>query len=60
MMFDKLYSTLIAGGARKTILKGLWATLQISALSLVLGTLLGIGIFALTDVLSAKRKEGGT
>ena len=46
-MFDKLYSTLIAGGAGKTILKGLWATLQISALSLVLGTLLGIGICAL-------------
>lgn len=46
-MLDKLYSVLIAGGAAGTILRGLWATLEISALALVLGTALGIGICAL-------------
>lgn len=46
-MFEKIYDMLIAGGAWLTILSGLWATLRISALSLALGTVLGIfiGIF---------------
>lgn len=43
-MLEKLYSTLIAGGAAKTIFKGLTATLEISFFAIVLGTLLGIGI----------------
>ena len=38
---DKLYAILIQGGSWKTILGGLWVTLQISALALVLGTVLG-------------------
>ena len=38
---DKLYSILIKGDSWKTILAGLWVTVQISALALVLGTLLG-------------------
>ena len=38
---DKLYTILIKGNSWKTILEGLWVTLQISALSLALGTLLG-------------------
>ena len=38
---DKLYAILIQGGSWKTILGGLWVTLQISALALALGTLLG-------------------
>ncbi len=38
---DKLYTILIKGNSWKTILEGLWVTLQISALALVLGTLLG-------------------
>ena len=46
-MLEKLYSTLIAGGAAKTIFKGLAATLEISFFALVLGTLLGIGICVL-------------
>ena len=36
---DKLYT--IQGGSWKTILSGLWVTIQISALALLLGTLLG-------------------
>lgn len=40
-MFEKIYDILIAGGAWLTILNGLWATVKISVLSLVLGTLLG-------------------
>ena len=40
-IFDRIFNTLIAGGTWLTILKGLWATVQISALSLLLGTLLG-------------------
>ena len=40
-MFEKIYNILIAGGAWLTILNGLWATIKISALSLVFGTLLG-------------------
>ena len=38
---DKLYKILIKGGSWKTILGGLWMTIRISALALVLGTLLG-------------------
>lgn len=38
---DKLNMILIQGGSWKTILGGLWVTLQISALSLLFGTLLG-------------------
>ena len=38
---DKLYVILIKGGSWKTILGGLWMTIRISALALVLGTLLG-------------------
>ena len=38
---DKLYTILIKGDSWKTILEGLWVTLQISALALLLGTLLG-------------------
>lgn len=46
-MFDKIYDLLIADGAWKTILTGLWATVRISFFSLVLGTLLGTGICAM-------------
>ena len=38
---DKLYKILIQGGSWKTILGGLWVTIQISGLALLLGTLLG-------------------
>ena len=38
---DKLYIILIKGGSWKTILSGLWVTIQISALALLLGTALG-------------------
>ena len=38
---DKLYKILIQGGSWKTILGGLWVTIQISALALLLGTALG-------------------
>ena len=38
---DKLYKILIQGGSWKTILGGLWVTIQISALALLLGTVLG-------------------
>ena len=38
---DKLYTILIKGDSWKTILGGLWVSLQISFLALVLGTLLG-------------------
>ena len=38
---DKLYKILIQGGSWKTILGGLWDTIQISALALLLGTVLG-------------------
>ena len=40
-LFNRIYEILIDGGAWLTILKGLGVTVQISALSLVLGTLLG-------------------
>ena len=36
-----LYRILIQGGSYRVILKGLWATVQIAVLSLLLGTLLG-------------------
>ncbi len=38
---DKLNKILIQGGSWKTILGGLWVTVQISALALLIGTLLG-------------------
>ena len=38
---DKLYMILIRNGSWKTILDGLWTTIRISALALLLGTLLG-------------------
>ena len=38
---DKLYKILIQGGSWKTILNGLWVTVQISALALLIGTILG-------------------
>ncbi len=38
---DKLYKILIQGDSWKTILGGLWVTIRISALALLLGTLLG-------------------
>ncbi len=38
---DKLYTILIKGNSWQTILGGLWVTIQISALSLLLGTVLG-------------------
>ena len=38
---DKLYVILLKDGSWKTILGGLWMTIQISALALLLGTLLG-------------------
>ncbi len=39
--FDKLYTILIKGDSWRTILNGLWVTIQISAAALALGTLLG-------------------
>ena len=38
---DKLYTILIKGGSWKTILGGLWVTIQISFFALLLGTALG-------------------
>ena len=38
---DKLYKILIQGGSWKVILGGLWVTIQISALALLFGTILG-------------------
>ncbi len=38
---DKLYRILIKGDSWKTILGGLWVTIRISALALVIGTVLG-------------------
>lgn len=40
-MVDTLYSIFVKDGAWLTILNGLWATVQISALSLIIGTILG-------------------
>lgn len=42
-----IYKTLIAGDSYITLLKGLGATLQISLLSVVLGTLLGMAVCAM-------------
>ena len=39
---EKLNKILIQGGSWKTILGGLWVTIQISALALVLGTVPGL------------------
>lgn len=44
---DALYRILIQGGSYWTILKGLWATVQISVLAMLFGTLLGAGVCAL-------------
>ena len=38
---DKLYAILIRDGSWKTILGGLWVTVRISVLALLLGTALG-------------------
>jgi len=38
---EKLDKILIQGGSWKTILRGLWVTVQISELALILGTILG-------------------
>ena len=42
-----IYKTLIAGDSYRTLLKGLWVTFQISLLSLLLGTLLGVAVCAM-------------
>ena len=47
---DKLYTILIKGNSWQTILGGLWVTIQISALALLLGTLLGALICLLTPL----------
>ena len=48
MRIDEIiYKTLIAGDSYRTLLKGLWVTLQISLLSLLLGTLLGVAVCAM-------------
>lgn len=39
--FDIFYKTLIEGGSYLTILKGLWVTVEISLLSISIGTVLG-------------------
>ena len=51
---DKLYTILIKGGSWKTILGGLWVTIQISALALLLGTVLG----AIVCLLRARCRVG--
>lgn len=38
---DKLYKILIQGGSWRTILGGLWVTVQISLFALLIGTVLG-------------------
>ena len=40
-LFDKINTYLIANGAARTILQGLWTTVRISMFAIVLGTLLG-------------------
>lgn len=45
-----IYKTLIAGDSYKTLLKGLGVTLQISLLSVLIGTLLGMVICALRRI----------
>ncbi|MCR4819010.1 MAG: amino acid ABC transporter permease [Fretibacterium sp.] len=44
---ELLYKLLIQGGSWLTILKGLWATVRISALSVFFGTLLGALVYTL-------------
>lgn len=46
-MADLIYSTLIKGGSAFTILHGLGITLEISVLSIIIGSLLGTGVCAL-------------
>lgn len=46
-IFEQIYKNLIAGGAWLTILTGLWVTVKISALSLLLGTILGAVVCAM-------------
>ena len=41
---DKLYKILIQGGSWKTILGGLWVTIQISALALLIGRFVPLSI----------------
>ena len=43
-MLDQIYQNLIAGGAWKSILSGLGATVSCSVLALMMGTLLGAGV----------------
>ena len=43
-MFEVIYRVFFKDGAWLTILNGLWATVQISALSLIFGTILGAAI----------------
>ena len=50
---DKLYKILIQGGSWKTILGGLWVTVRISFLALLLGTALGARICLLRTRKSA-------
>lgn len=40
-IFNQIYSILLANGSWLTILKGLWQTIYISLLSLILGTIIG-------------------
>ena len=46
-LLDQIYNNLIKGGAWLTILNGLWATVKISGLSLVIGTVLAALICAM-------------
>ena len=50
---DKLYTILIQGGSWRTILGGLWVTVQISLFALLLGTVLG----ALVCLLRTRRNR---
>lgn len=52
---EKLNKILIQGGSWKTILGGLWVTVQISALALVLGTILGALICWPTAIRTVRR-----
>ena len=42
-----IYKTLIEGESYSTLLKGLWVTVQISLLSVALGTILGVAVCAM-------------
>ncbi len=46
-LLDQIYNNLVKGGAWLTILNGLWTTVQISGLSLVIGTVLAALICAM-------------